>query len=107
MTLSADEKRCQFKLARLNRQLDELDPVTRQREVIRIRLQILWNSIRVAPGLTAPARAVLLEQIVDLGACCNVPIAGDVGVRQASAPTGQPPELAPPAEPARPTEPAA
>ena len=57
MTLSAEERRVQFTLARLSRQLDRLDPETRQREIVRIRLQILRNAIRLVAGLAASARA--------------------------------------------------
>lgn len=66
----------EFVLARVRRELDCLDPETRQREIVRIRLQILRNALRLVGGLSVEARAVLLEQVDDLAACVNVRLAG-------------------------------
>lgn len=74
VTFAAEERQVAFRLARLQRRLDRLPPELRTREVWRIRLQILRNSIRVAAGTTTPARAVLLEQVDELAACVGVPL---------------------------------
>jgi hypothetical protein len=59
----------EFTLAKLQQQVDRIPtPRARRGAVLGIRLQILRNSIRVAPGLTASARAVLLEQVDELAA---------------------------------------
>ena len=70
-----DERRVEFKLRRIQRELDHLDPQTRQHEVVRIRLQILRNAISLV-RVDEPARAVLLEQVDDLAISCEVQLSG-------------------------------
>jgi hypothetical protein len=71
-----DEARVEFRLARLQREIDRLEPEARHREVLRIRLQILRNAIGLVKRLTAPARAAFLEWLDDLADCVGVRLAG-------------------------------
>lgn len=64
----AEIARVERMVAKVNRRLAALDPAERVTEVMRIRLQILHNSVRLVGGLEAPARAAILEQVDDLAA---------------------------------------
>ena len=75
---SEEYRRVDEMLQRLQRKLDGLAPDARFREVMRVRLQILRNSVRLGcpDEWRVEARDVLLEQIDELADCCGVQLAG-------------------------------